>query len=96
MIPTSAASPPSVAGSNTLAVINSSIALVSALVPEVGILIAGVKAIWAAANPGKTDVEWIASLAASASTLTSAADAQLLKDGYTTPDGGVTWIPPIK
>jgi hypothetical protein len=81
---------------NTLAVINSSIALVSALVPEVGILIAGVKAIWFAANPGQSDAQWIASLATAAGTLTSAADQQLLKDGYTTVDGGLTWIPPVR
>ena len=79
---------------NTLSVINASIALVSELVPEVGVVIAGAKAIWMAANPGKSDADWIASLAAASSTLTSAADAQLLKDGYTTPDGGKTWIPP--
>ncbi len=78
---------------NTLAVINASIGLVSVLVPEVGALIVGLKTIWLAANPGKSDADWVAGLAVASSTLTNAADAQLLQDGYVLqPDG--TWKKP--
>lgn len=67
---------------NTLAVLNASIVLVATVMPEVGALVLGLKTIWLAANPGKTDTDWIAGLAAASGQLTSDADAQLLADGY--------------
>lgn len=79
--------------STTLAVINASIALVSELVPVAGAVIAGVKAIWLTQNPGKSEADWLAALHADSATLTTEADAQLLKDGWTR-DAAGKWMPP--
>lgn len=80
----------------TLDVINASISLVSSLIPGVEALVIGLKTIWLAKNPTKTEAEWIASLASDSAQLTTEADAQLAKDGYVKgPDG--EWVaPPVK
>lgn len=67
----------------TMAVINASIALVSQLLPVAGTAIAGAKAIWLLAHPGKTSDDWLSALATDAATLTSEADHQLIADGWT-------------
>ena len=76
-----------------LAVLNASIALVSSVIPEVGALVLGLKTIWLAANPGKTEVDWISGLGSASAALTSQADAQLLKDGYVQ-DAAGNWAKP--
>jgi hypothetical protein len=73
--------------------VSGAIALVSAIIPEAGIVIAGIRAAFGAANPGKTEDDFINELAGSAAALTFAADAQLVADGYVRqPDG--TWLAP--
>ena len=81
------------ANTPTLDVINSSIALVSTVLPEVAALVLGLKTIWLAKNPGKTDADWIAGLASASAQLTDEAEAQLIKDGFTK-DGDGNWIAP--
>ena len=76
-----------------LATINASIALVSVVMPEVGALILGMKTIWMAANPGKTEADYFTALATKSVALTSQADAQLIKDGYVQ-DGAGNWSKP--
>lgn len=83
------------ADTNTLAVVNASIALVSTLLPEVAALVLGLKTIWTRENPGKTEADWIASLTDASAQLTSEADAQLVSDGYTK-DAAGNWVPPTK
>lgn len=80
------------AGPNSLAVLNSAIALVSTVMPEVGALVMGLKMIWQKQNPGKTDAEYMAALLAASDQLVSDAAAQLIADGFTRLDG--KWIPP--
>ncbi len=67
---------------NELAVLNASIGVVSAAIPEVGALIVGLKAIWIAANPGKSDADWVATVGNASGSLLSTADAQLTADGF--------------
>lgn len=68
---------------NELAIVNNSLLLVSSLIPGAEALILGVKTIWLAANPGKTDADWVAGLATASTVLTTAADKQLIADGWT-------------
>ena len=78
---------------NELAVVTNSITLVSAVIPEVGALVLGLKTIWMAANPGKTEADWISGLGTASAALTSQADAQLMKDGYVRAADG-SWSKP--
>lgn len=65
-----------------LAIVENSLSLVGQLVPGAEALIFGAKAIWLAANPGKTDQDWVAGLASAAGDLTTEADKQLIADGF--------------
>lgn len=85
---------PAVTTKNVATVIQTAIQLTSALVPGVGALIVGVRTIWLAQNPGKTEAEWIGGLMAASNDLTLAADAQLLADGWTLSTEG-KWTPPV-
>ncbi len=77
-----------------LAIITNAIGLVSTVMPEVGALVFGLKTIWLAKNPGKTESDWILGLGSASAQLTSDADAQLLKDGYVRDAATGEWVPP--
>lgn len=66
----------------TAAVITDSLALVSTVLPEVGVFVEGLKLIWLKSNPGKTEADWIGSLAGDSGELTTEADQILIDAGY--------------
>ncbi len=73
--------------------ITAAISLVSAVIPEVGALITGLRVIWTAANLGKTDADYIGSLGTASGTTTADGAAQLIKDGWVLVNG--QWVPPM-